>query len=912
MKKPNHLLKSFFVILISLFSLTSNAQQLAFPGAEGHGRYTTGGRGGAVYIVNSLLDDGSSGTLRWAINQSGARTIVFAVSGTIYLNSVLNINNDNITIAGQTAPAPGICISDYTTQVKASNVIIRYLRFRLGSKYLNEDDAFGGRNEANIIIDHCSMSWSIDECASFYDNENFTMQWCILAESLWDSGHPKGAHGYGGIWGGMKASFHHNLLSSHTSRNPRFCGARYHLDTQETEIVDFRNNVIFNWGFNSTYGGESGHQNMVNNYYKAGPATETNKKNRIVEINQLESDPLATPGEWYIAGNYVDGYPAITADNWAGGVQGSDAGTAGVRATVPFDDAGITTETAEEAYASVMARVGAKLPLRDAFDQRIVNEVQSGTCAYGDSYGANSGIIDNEANVGGVPVLEENTGPADTDSDGMPDDWETANGLNPSDPSDRNNINAQGYTMLEAYMSGVIQDITGNALTINDGGHATLTLNPAGGNYLPGTVVNISITPKPGYAFASWSGDLSSTTANISVTMDSSITLTANYTIVSIAKYTLSTATSGNGIVIGGGTYDDGTTKTVVALAGNGYLFDGWSGDLTGYAMSKEILIDRDKSITATFIPSSITGKKIAYITDPASEFYANDTKILKALKNDANFTVTEIDATLTGNDFSTYDLILISEVPGSASAIFPELKGLNKPVVMMKVHAYKGTVWDFATAGYGQHATATNIVVENLAHPIFRNIQLVNTNEIQVLDAVAGGKGLTYMDPTQFLNLTGSATSLAYVKGTATQSCVIQIPSGSVVNGTTIPQNFIQIGINASSFAKVSESGVKLILNACYYQLGESFETTTNLSNCKGASSFSCYPTLVQDVFNINYPGVNKATISITSLMGQTMLQKELKNNTETINLNQLPSGIYFCTITTENKRESIKIIKE
>jgi hypothetical protein len=252
MKTVNHLFKTLVVLLITTLSLSNiNAQQLAFPGAEGHGRYTTGGRGGTVYVI------------------------------------------------------------------------IRYLRFRLGSKHMNEDDAFGGRNEANIIIDHCSMSWSIDECASFYDNENFTMQWCILAESLWASGHPKGNHGYGGIWGGMKASFHHNLLSSHTSRNPRFCGARYHLATQETEIVDFRNNVIFNWGFNSTYGGESGHQNMVNNYYKAGPATESSKKDRIVDINQLESDPLATPGEWYITGNYVDGFPAITADNWAGGVQGN-------------------------------------------------------------------------------------------------------------------------------------------------------------------------------------------------------------------------------------------------------------------------------------------------------------------------------------------------------------------------------------------------------------------------------------------------------------------------------------------------------------------------------------------------------------------------------------------------------------
>jgi hypothetical protein len=461
-KKSSLFLLAF---LSACFSL--QAQQLAFPGAEGHGRFTTGGRGGAVYVVTKLTDDGSAGTLRWSINQSGPRTIVFAVSGTIYLNSRLSIANDDVTIAGQTAPAPGICVSDYQTTIDADNVIVRYLRFRLGSKYMNEDDAFNGTDNANIIIDHCSMSWSIDECASFYGNENFTMQWCILAESLWDSGHPKGAHGYGGIWGGLKASFHHNLLTCHTSRNPRFCGARYHDTTPETEIVDFRNNVIFNWGFNSAYGGEIGQQNMVNNYFKSGPATSSGVKNRIVELNK---GTYVNAGTWYVDGNYVNGYPAITADNWAGGVQGVDASTPGVRATIPFDDAGITTQTAEEAYASVIDKVGVILPLRDDFDARIVNEVQSGSCAYYDTYprlATNtkttipySGIINNESVVGGVPTLAENTGPADSDSDGIPNTWETLHSLNPTDASDRNTVNGQGYTMLEVYMNEVVEDVT--------------------------------------------------------------------------------------------------------------------------------------------------------------------------------------------------------------------------------------------------------------------------------------------------------------------------------------------------------------------------------------------------------------------------------------------------------------------
>jgi hypothetical protein len=467
------------------------AQQLAFPGAEGFGRFASGGRGGTVYEVTNLSDDPKNpavGTLRYAVKQSGARTIIFRTSGAIALKDYLKITNGNITIAGQTAPGDGICLQNYSLSIQASNVIVRYIRCRFGdttivrnadgSPVINttinkpqhiEDDAAHslGTGDTNttyrsIIVDHCSFSWAMDENASFYDVMNFTMQWCMISESMYHSFHIKGNHGYGGIWGGMGSSFHHNLLADNSSRNPRFCGARYHLNSWPTEIVDFRNNVIFNWGFNSAYGGESGRYNMVNNYYKSGPATSTGKYQYRI-INPSDTLLQIFPhSKWYVSGNYIEGNTAVSADNWAnypnGGVQ-PEASTLPqdtFKLNTPLPVAPVTTQTAVEAFHSVVASAGCSLPVRDSADARVINEIQSGVAPYGATYnGGGKGIIDSPADVGGWPVYHALPAPVDSDHDGMPDTWEKSHGLNPNDSSDRNTVSANGYTMLEEYLNSI-------------------------------------------------------------------------------------------------------------------------------------------------------------------------------------------------------------------------------------------------------------------------------------------------------------------------------------------------------------------------------------------------------------------------------------------------------------------------
>ena len=492
----------------------------AFPGAEGHGRYVTGGRGGKIVHVTNLNNSGT-GSLRAAVSGNDKKIVVFDVSGIIALSAELIIG-DNTTIAGQTAPNPGITVR-YFTMRPGNNNIIRFIRFRRGEeKNVNDGaDATWQRNKTNIIFDHCSFSWSIDEIASFYDNRSFTMQWCTLGEALANPGHTKGEHSYGGIWGGKGASFHHNFLCHMQNRAPRFCGARYawegydktkYANPIQAEIVDFRNCVMYNWGNgNGCYGGTGGGQiNIVNNYYKAGPGTAN--KTRVTQVsvanssNADDSPYMGYASRYYINGNYVAAAKVPQNYDWKGVIFDSglttidgeqcipddkhlygdnvtyyknSAGKDFVRVKMdsPVEKGTVTTHSAEAAYEKVLSYCGASL-YRDNVDARYMEEAANGTTTYigsatktgdGKTVVHRAGIIDYVKDQGEY-VLETGSREAgfDSDNDGMADAWETANGLNPNDASDAKTytLDSKGwYTNLEVYCNALVEDImqAGNA-----------------------------------------------------------------------------------------------------------------------------------------------------------------------------------------------------------------------------------------------------------------------------------------------------------------------------------------------------------------------------------------------------------------------------------------------------------------
>jgi hypothetical protein len=480
-------MKKYVLLISSLFCMVNLfAQLIAFPGAEGYGRFATGGRGTAttpttVYEVTNLADVNAIGSFRYALSNGAAstpRTIMFRVSGTIRLTAPLQIRS-NTTIAGQTAPGDGICIADHPVSISGDNIIVRYIRFRLGDRFQNlgmvngsgDGDALSGTGRKNIIIDHCTMSWSADEACSIYRGDSTTLQWNIISEPLNYSYHFESGdtdfqqHAYGGIWGGRRASLHHNLIAHIKGRAPRFDGSR-NLPNSSSPVIgsenaDFRNNVIYNWSDYNVNGGEGGNYNIVNNYYKYGPNTPSSSTSginrRFMVINPGKQTSPALPyGKYFVLGNVVDGSTAITNNNWLGAAMGGGglADTNQSKMTTPFAFDAITTHAASVAYDLVLHAAGASLPKRDTLDQRIANDVRNRTGRIIDVQGGFPHGTAFAQTVNAWPTLNSTTAPVDADKDGMPDEWETRRGLNPNNANDRQGISTNGFTHLENYLNG--------------------------------------------------------------------------------------------------------------------------------------------------------------------------------------------------------------------------------------------------------------------------------------------------------------------------------------------------------------------------------------------------------------------------------------------------------------------------
>lgn len=444
--KTTKLVVALFLIVQFGLLLPATAQKLAFPGAMGYGAYALGGRGGEVFTVSNLNDRGP-GSLREAVEADGPRTVVFAVSGTIELESMLTIENPYITVAGQTAPGDGICLKNFPLHITgAHDVIVRFIRVRPGTEsglVGSEIDGIEVRDSKNVLLDHCSVSWSCDEgLNTWHGTENLTIQWCMMSEPLNKSVHEKGAHGFGASLGGKNVSFLFNLFASAVARNPSIGGN--HLEN--TENADFSNNVVFNYGYR-TCDGKPRSLNFIGNYYIPGPATDETVMSRLVRVDNAQKYKF--DAKWYIADNVIVGNKAVNKDNLKYGVE-FEAGCSIENNILAEACPVIETKhvSAKKAHKLVVKYAGVTTPGRDAHERRIIAQV-NGKMAL-----VNDGIVDTIDEAGGYPVLKSLAAPVDSDGDGMPDEWELKHDSDPHNSADGAEAVGNGhYTRLEMYLN---------------------------------------------------------------------------------------------------------------------------------------------------------------------------------------------------------------------------------------------------------------------------------------------------------------------------------------------------------------------------------------------------------------------------------------------------------------------------
>ncbi|RKD17160.1 hypothetical protein BCY91_03190 [Pelobium manganitolerans] len=854
--------------ILCLFFCTSTilkAQTKAFPGAEGAGAYTSGGRGTptvatTVFEVTNLTDVNSPGSLRYALTAAATyRTIVFRVSGTIHLTSKLSIKG-NTTIAGQTAPGGGICLADYPVSIGGDNVIIRYMRFRMGDRYQNKgmvdgagsDDALGDLGHKNIIIDHCSVSWSTDEALTVYRGDSVTLQWNLISEPLNYSYHFETGdtdfehHGYGGIWGSRHGSFHHNLIASVKNRAPRFSGVYNGI----ADTCDFRNNVIYNWGINNIYGGEGGFYNVVNNYFKKGPST-TSRPYQMVGVDYSDTQPYA---KYYLTGNYMHGSPVNTASNWKSVTMksGSLADTVLAKVYTPFPAPVLASETsAEQAYIDVLNGVGAILPMRDTLDQRIINDVRNGTGKLIDVQGGYPHGTDYALTVNAWPTLISTTAPVDTDKDGMPDAYETANGLNPNSAADRNTRNSEGYTALEVYLNSIVA----NTGTDPD---------PVGGTAFSATWPLVSDQePAP-------------VTGSVIATAQ---TMDPNMTVRDYRTFTAGTANDG--------TFVPYTAQRIYPNGGNISSPVGWPADQSG----------------------NVSNQWVEYKIEPASG------KDLKVTDVSIDFGPAGSTATMQANVEYSLDGFATAGIKlnGATPIVLPALvKNDNSYLTIayagldIKVKAGKAfslRVYPWWPSGSGSD---TKYLVE-------KNVVISGESSVTL--------PLDFLSFDATLRKSGIETKVDLNWLTTNEVNV----SAFEIQKSTDGKTFTTIGTasakNTQGEHRYYFSDKKPAVGVAYYRIKQidingdfKYSKTVYVSNNE-VKSLSLYPNPVQNGFSLNHqPSSAGAIIKITGIEGKTLMKLSSKTGSlvDQVDVSALPAGYYILSFINQQKTESLEFIKQ
>ena len=581
-----NLLSLLVLMIMGIMTAQADEQQLAFPGADGYGKYATGGRGGEVYYVTSLDDCSDNnlveGTLRWAIrhdNGGKPRTILFKVGGTIRLTSKLKFQYDDVSILGQTAPGGGICIAGYDIYLCKSNIILRYIRFRAGEMAASSITSLDMENAKNVIIDHCSLTWSMEESLTAYDTDYTTVQWCIIGEGLYNSKNAKGARAYAMQWAGEHSTMHHTLITNSYNRSPRFNGVRnkskhwgqIHGGEYNTEIDQQPWADPTNPGYNRVY--------MINNYYRAGPCTVYRQDK--ASCFTTADEPF---GQWYLNGNRFEtggtfssqmNQELLTAKN-NNNFLGLEAGTEYQMSTIPYALSGLEYETAENAFNNVTTKAGCSLPRYDEVDTRLLEEAAgirnpefvgptlqpAGTLGIIDSPDDITLQSHDTYTVDGVeytnyPFIGMQSGEKyiiDTDCDGMPDAYEDANGFNKEDPSDGAEIVGNGYTNLENYLNAIANG------TLNKSDYETSSIQVPSGE----------------------AGDVpASVTVTFSCT-DSSVEGTVPTTLVQAYASTF-------------------TIPENTSLYKAGYTLAGWNNGSTTYTLGSQFVGTEDCTLTPVF-----------------------------------------------------------------------------------------------------------------------------------------------------------------------------------------------------------------------------------------------------------------------------------------------------------------------